>query len=54
MVVVVVRDVGNIRYVRVKDVHIPEIAAAHTIPWEERLAPAQWAPAESAAKSEPE
>ena len=54
MVVVVVRDVSDIGYARVKDVHIPEIAAAHAIPWEERFAKAQWAPPESAAKSEPE
>src|SRR5258708_25263556 len=54
VVVIDIRNVRDIGDVRVGDVHLIEVTAAHAIPWDKRLAKSQRAPAIASAVTEPE
>src|SRR5205085_6342760 len=54
VVVVNIVNSSDIRDPRVADVHVPKIAAAHSVPWDERLTKSKRAPAETSAESEAE
>jgi hypothetical protein len=54
VVVVNIVEGGDIRDPRVADVHVAEITAAHSVPWDERLTKSQWAPTKASTESEAE